>query len=401
MKPSGRRPGRAELVLAVVSLLVFCAGAEGLTRLVDLRPSGGTALANPAWLGGRWLLRRDYRKEMADAGILSRYYELYEWDRYLFYRLRPDVNLELLDVMAPQPLRERTRWSVHTSARGFRGPDFDDRPPPGVVRVAVLGDSSTFGWGVEAFQAYPDRLRSALAERWHLPPERVEVLNLGVPGYSSFQGKVLLERVGLRLAPDVVVWSYLSNDGQATGSDDAATYAQRIGSMGAILAVLHESRAYETLESWIAVARARLRPPPEPDAHDPSQRNVRDYREARHNVREAVDAARAAGVPIVLLAECVRGMPAAVLRSVSAVTNVPFVDGTALLDAAIPRIEEAPRFAPDRKRLAAHWGEEALHEHPYWLAFLPDGCHPNPLGHRLVADALADAVVQALPEAPR
>src|SRR5690606_12738629 len=148
---------------------------------------------------------------------------------YLFFRLRPDAHLELVDVMAPEAVRERTRWSVHTNGRGFRTPAFEDRPAAGVLRIVALGDSSTFGWGVEHFAAWPERLRSALARRWNLPRGRIEVINLGVPGYSSFQGRVLLERTALGLAPDLVVWSYLANDGAATGESDAEAYARRLG----------------------------------------------------------------------------------------------------------------------------------------------------------------------------
>jgi lysophospholipase L1-like esterase len=385
-------------VLALGTLGLFLAGAELLARSVDLRPAGGTALVNPPWLGGRWLLRSDYREEMAAEGILARYYDLYEWDRYLFFRLRPEADVELIDVMAPPELRARTHWSVHTNGAGFRTPEFAVQPAPGVTRIVVLGDSSTFGWGVEHFEAYPERLRTALAARTGVPRERIEVLNLGVPGYSSFQGRVLLEQVALPLHPHLVVWSYLSNDGALTGVRDAATYRQRLGPMGALLEGLHRSRAFEALEGWIAVARRRLRAVPEPDERDPEQRNIASYADSAANVRTAVAAARAASVPIVLLAQCVRGAPSAVLRQVAAEEGVPFLDGTALLDAEIPALAQAKHYARERERLRQRWGEDALAGHPAWHAYLPDRCHPNPVGHEIVAQALADVVVQALPE---
>jgi lysophospholipase L1-like esterase len=387
-----RRALLGNAALALASLALFAGGAEILARRFDLRPASGAALANPPWLGNRWLLRQTYRTELEKAGLLARYYDLYEWDRYFFFRLRPHANLELVDVFAPLAARERTRWSVQTSSRGFRTDEFGARAAPGVVRVVVLGDSSTFGWGVEQFEAYPERLRGALAARLGLPAEGIEVLNLGVPGYSTFQGRELLERVGLALAPDLVVWSYLSNDGAATGEDDEASYARRAGAAGALLEILHASRAFEALESWIAVARARLRPTAPPDPRDPAQRNVPNYRVAAGNVRAAVGAARAAGVPIALVGQCIRGAPAQVMAEVAHETGTPFLDATALLDEAIPRIAEEPRFAADRERIAARYGAEELGSNLHWLAFLPDGCHPNPLGHRLVGEALADLV---------
>lgn len=387
-------------ILAIVSVAIFAGAAEIVTRAVDLRPAGGAALANPAWMGDRRLLRPDYREEMEKTGVLARYYDLYEWDRFLFYRLRPNADVELLDPFAPPATRERSRWSVHIDDRGFRTPAFAERKAPGTRRIAVLGDSSTFGWGVEEFQSYPQRLATALAKRWRVDPARVEVLNLGVPGYSTFQGRVLLERFALDLEPDAIVWSYLSNDGAVTGISDAATYQQRIGPTGALLAVLHTSRAFETLEAWIAVARRRLAPAAEPDPRDAAQRNVPSYDVAATNVRAVVEEARTAGIPIVLLGQCTRGRPAEVMAEVASETQTPHLDATHLLETQIPALREDERFAAHRNATRERYGPE-LDANPIWLAFLPDRCHPNALGHQLVADALADLVAGIVAEPER
>ena len=396
-----RRAVLVDLALAIGSLALFASCAELAARGFDLRPASGAALANPPWLGDRWLLREDYRDEFANAGQLARYYDLYEWDRFTFYRLRPRAHLELVDVFAPPAARERTRWHVATNSRGFRTPEFEMQPAPGAIRVVVLGDSSTFGWGVEESETFPAQLRTALAARLGRPLDQVEVIGLGVPGYSTFQGLVLLQRLGLALHPDLLVWSYLSNDGAATGEDDEATYARRLGPTGALLEALHASRAFEALEAWIAVARARIRPPAPPDPHDPAQRNVANYRIARAHMLAAIEAARGAGIPIALLGQCIRGAPAQVMADVARETGVPHLDATGLLDAAVPAIAEEERFATDRDRIAARYGADELASHPRWLAFLPDRCHPNPLGHRLVAEAFADVAAELLAQTPR
>ena len=397
-----RRSGLlANTLLAIGSLALFAGALELAARHFDLRPASGSALANPPWLGNRWLLRADYRDEFASAGQLARYYDLYEWDRYLFYRLRPAASLELVDVFAPPEARERTRWRVQTNSLGFRTREFSMGRTPGTLRVVVLGDSSTFGWGVDASEAYPERLQAALAARLDLPLERVEVIELGVPRYSSFQGLVLLQRLGLALSPDLVVWSFLSNDGAATGEDDRATYARRVGPAGTLLEALHASRAFEALEGWIAVARARLHAVVPPDPQDPTQRNVASYHAARVNVRAAVEAAHRAGVPIALVAQCVRGVPADLMAEVAHETGAPFLDATALLDGAVPLIASDARFAGDRERIGQRYGAGTLAIHPLWLVFLPDRCHPNPLGHRLVADTLAELVAASFPQLSR
>jgi len=386
----GLRRGLANGLLALASLLLFFGLAEVLTRVVDLRPALGGARANPAWLGERWLLPRDdYRERLAEDGFLGRYYDLYAWDRWRFYRLRPEVEIELSDPLAPAEARDATRWSVRTSPQGWRGPPFAAEPAPGARRVVALGDSSTFGWGVEEFEAYPRRLEQALergagAGEW-------EVLNLGVPGYSTLQGRVALEREALPLSPDVITWSYVSNDGAMTGESDRAALARREGWLGALLAWLHRSRAYETLEAWIG----RLRQASGGDAPAPAVRNVSGYAEAEQNVRAAVATARKAGVPLVLVTNCARGAPAAVLERVARETGTPHLDATALVEAAIPRIAADPAFASDRARLARRYGAPLLQRKPYLLGFLPDGCHPNAVGHRLIAEALAQEVETA------
>jgi lysophospholipase L1-like esterase len=387
----------ANLLLALAAVAVFSAAAECLCRLVDLRPRVGGAMANPPWMENRWLLaREDYREAFAAEGFLGRYYDVYEWDRWLFYRLRPNREVSFLDLFAPRAAREATRWTMHTSSQGYRTKPFEPKPAPGTRRVVALGDSSTFGWGVGDSEAYPARLEQALNRR-EGGQARWEVLNLGVPGYSTFQGRVMLEREALPLAPDVVTWSYLANDGAMTGEADRTTYAQRQGWLGAALEIAHHSRAYETLEAWIARLRRAGAGPAKTNV-----RNVASYADASTNMRDAVETARRAAVPIVLVANCVRASTAELIARAARDTATPYLDATALVERSVVQIAQAPAFALDREQLTQRYGASALAANPALYGFLPDGCHPNFVGHRLVADALSEIVAQAAePEAHR
>jgi hypothetical protein len=191
---------------------------------------------------------------MEKAGVLSRYYELYEWDRFLFYRLRPNVNSVLLDPFAPPHARERSRWSVHTNTRGFRTAEFGDAPAPGVVRIAVLGDSSTFGWGVEHFETYAERLGTALAERWSIDRSRIEIVN-PVPGSSSSRAHPL-ERFGSGSRPTRSCGA-ISRITAPRPAKAKATY-QRLTHRRAVAAA--QSRVSRRSRRG-SPGRARLRPP--------------------------------------------------------------------------------------------------------------------------------------------
>ncbi len=96
----------------------------------------------------------------------------------------------------------------HNSA-GFRGPEVSRQKPAGTWRIAVIGDSVTYGLGVPQEQTFCAGLQSRLRAAGSGP---VEVLNFGVPAYSSFQEYRLLRSRVLDFQPDLVVWVFSSDD---------------------------------------------------------------------------------------------------------------------------------------------------------------------------------------------
>jgi len=75
--------------------------------------------------------------------------------------------------------------------------------PTGRRRILFLGDSNTFGSHVRPEETFVEVVDELLPE--------VDAINLGVPGYTSFQGRKMLESA-LDLAPDIVVISFNFND---------------------------------------------------------------------------------------------------------------------------------------------------------------------------------------------
>jgi len=93
------------------------------------------------------------------------------------------------------------RYSVSTDASGFR------RTP--IVHdahrtILFLGDSCTFGLGVEDEETFPSQVQGAMGG--------VRCLNAGVPGYTAYQGRMLLERFEFGRTPDVVVITFGINE---------------------------------------------------------------------------------------------------------------------------------------------------------------------------------------------
>jgi lysophospholipase L1-like esterase len=103
--------------------------------------------------------------------------------------------------------RVRAEVEYRTNASGMRNPEVPEAKAAGQRRVAVLGDSIAFGYWVEERQAFPRQLEAMLGG-----PQRVQVLNFGVPGYNLEQEIESLRTKALPYAPDVVVVAFCLND---------------------------------------------------------------------------------------------------------------------------------------------------------------------------------------------
>jgi lysophospholipase L1-like esterase len=175
---------------------------------------------------------------------------LYEADRNLIFKLR--ANADLVYPRTALLPGEVATWHVHTNDHGFRSPPFEDAKRPGVFRILCLGDSSTFGMNVDDADAYPQVLQRLLDER---VPGRFEVLNLGVPGYSSRQGLELLRQQALGYRPDLVIFAFGTNDRfwRRTISDDQLIRLNQSVTGGALW---HLRNAAEHLYIYRLVRRA-------------------------------------------------------------------------------------------------------------------------------------------------
>lgn len=96
---------------------------------------------------------------------------------------------------------------VSINSDGFRGPELP-APEPGVLRVALVGDSFTFGTAI----GLEDTLAVSLERALEAAGTRAQVLNLGVPGYCALEVAELVEHRALALQPDLVLYVFFAND---------------------------------------------------------------------------------------------------------------------------------------------------------------------------------------------
>ncbi|HUM00895.1 MAG TPA: GDSL-type esterase/lipase family protein [Thermoanaerobaculia bacterium] len=127
----------------------------------------------------------------------SDYAEFFAFDPELGWANRPGGHGRMFS-------RGEFDTEVRINARGLRDRDIPYARTPGTRRVLCLGDSFTWGLGVEAEETWPKVLERTLPE--------LETLNAGVNGWTTSQELLWLRREGLKYRPDAVVLAFCLND---------------------------------------------------------------------------------------------------------------------------------------------------------------------------------------------
>jgi len=121
-----------------------------------------------------------------------------------------------------------TGGEIRINQLGFRGGEVTSPKPEGVYRIVLLGNSVTFGYGVSEEATYGAVLsRDLNAQRTQFTDgteKQIEVINAGVIGYTSWQGRLLLERSMAILEPDLIVVTFGYNDHHSAVESDAERY---------------------------------------------------------------------------------------------------------------------------------------------------------------------------------
>jgi lysophospholipase L1-like esterase len=267
---------------------------------------------------------------------------------------------------------------VSVNTLGFRGPETTRAKPAGIRRVLLIGDSTVYGHGVAQEATFASRLNESLGPM-------IEVINLGVPGYSTEQSINLLELRGWSLEPDLLVVASLWSDNNFDAFIDKDLLSERSAfehsAAAGVSRVLQRSALYRWLD-W------HLRLGPKAEAvknvgwmlgRQPTggfrRVAVNDY---GANLQRLVDLAASAGAQTAFVAlanSADLGAPTEgaiawpLYREV--MTDVALRNGAPLLD--VQTVFEAD---------GAPWGDLFL-----------DEMHPTERGHALIASALQDQLI--------
>lgn len=126
-------------------------------------------------------------------------------DPGLLFELKRNYYYGWIDVLVATNADSPTRFATF-------------HPPPAdpAFRIALLGDSTSFGHGLQYESSYAAVLRVMLEEKLGIP---IELRNYSVPTYNSAQERILFEREVLPWNPDLVILHYDHNDASPPTTD--------------------------------------------------------------------------------------------------------------------------------------------------------------------------------------
>jgi lysophospholipase L1-like esterase len=380
--PYGRGYAVALTAVAAAIVAVALLVARACRRRDDLMPAYALLVSVGGLAGALALGEAALRLRAPDAFASHR-----EWgsERSIYFGFHPKPSHAWSNAGASYAT---DRW---TFRRHATEPDWAERPPrPGEVRLFVMGESSTFGYGLDDDDTWAHQLQASLASE--LPGVPVLVVNAGANGFNSLQSLLRFHLDVSPHAPTHVLFYGGRNDvspvvrrnGQVReGLEDeifSTTVHDFLDKRHARRNYYLRSNTYHTVSGLLQKPLARLRgekpaPPAMPAGYDEV---LRHNGKAFHaNVTALADMCRRAEAKLFLttfIYDPARIGP----RFDAGIRHYNEVLRTVAARETLPLIDLEQKFAP----------VEAKHEY-----FFEDAYHPAPPGATFIARQVADGLL--------
>ena len=121
-----------------------------------------------------------------------------EYDSQLGWINKPNVDMDVA-------IGDKIYFNVKHNSKGLRESVHFDYSKKGKKRILFMGDSFLWGFGVEEHERFTELLSSKIEGH-------AEVINFGVPGYSTDQEYLLFAKEAIKYQPDLTILCFLSTN---------------------------------------------------------------------------------------------------------------------------------------------------------------------------------------------
>jgi lysophospholipase L1-like esterase len=139
--------------------------------------------------------------------ITEQYYSSLDWEK-------KDINdiPSTRNFYAVRKVRgSHKHYEVRINSQGFRDREYSVTKSADCLRIAIVGDSVTFGVGVDIENTFVKQAERLLRSRCK---KKIEVMNFGASGASTINELELIERKVLLYKPDLIILEMDPNDGE-------------------------------------------------------------------------------------------------------------------------------------------------------------------------------------------
>jgi len=283
------------------------------------------------------------------------YYDV-EMSRYAVEIKQKSDNPKIGHVHKPNAKAHLMGTDVAINSDGFRDDEYAPERNEN-FRIVVLGDSLTFGWGVEKDEAFEVLLEEMLSEK-----RPTEMINMGHGNYNTEQQVNLFKEKGLKYNPDKVLVFYFINDAEVTPVRSKWLWVSRLRSVTFLWSrfrgLLTRTSPGQTFESFYS------------DLYADDQRGFQAMEAAFLELR-GITEERGIELQVIMLPE------------LHNLVDYPF---TAVYDKVASFLRENDIDYIDlTDSFRGYEDAEGL-----WVA--PDDAHPNALAHRMIAEYSRDFI---------
>lgn len=170
-----------------------------------------------------------------------------------FFDLAPGVNQVTTDIHRlsnnPNLKYELVPYSNHSyeaiNKDGRRDFHYLKDKKENTFRIAVMGDSVTYGWGTNVWKAHPNITEYYLNNFQKKPSIRFEVWNFGVRGYGTDEEVEAFKEKALPVDPDLALIAYNLNDPDPYSVDLAWAFSRMEWKDEQFLKEVTKSRSYK------------------------------------------------------------------------------------------------------------------------------------------------------------
>ena len=386
----------AKRILAIIFVVLFSFLILGFlelaARVIDLPRllaprRAAIEMEMPAWIFIEQNTESRFESFVEDPRSLE-WLTLFEEGDGFRVRLVPGVERRVTNTLSRLKSDLQRPYLIKANDIGFRGADLKVPKPKDHYRILVFGDSSSFGLGVNEDETYHEILAGFLRKRLH--GKTVEVGNFAIPGDSSEYGRLVMDRFIRDFQPDMTIISFGANDARPVLYYHQGQ-VERFRKSMALHRLRGTLRKSHLFRSMLEAARSLdLRPQA---ASAPQSQRVIAVPMDRYtqNLNAMVQQAKEAGSEkVVLVSVCVPKNYAGLMAKVGSDMSVYYFDGQHYLIHRIDDLKSQSLLPEMVTELESRIAKELSREDAFYIT--SDGCHPNQIGNRLMAEGIYELV---------